>query len=606
MATYQSFDVTSDPSNGPARLALLRAELDARGLDGFLVPRADEHQGEYVAPGSERLAWLTGFTGSAGIAATLGDKAALFVDGRYTIQAADQVDASAFEVLHLIEHGLDRWLGDNLAAGQKLGYDPWLHTLAGRRKLQKVAEKAGAELVAVEANPLDAVWSDRPGPPTAPVHIHPPELAGRDTVDKLTDIAEALAENDVDVSVITQPDALAWIFNIRGGDLPHVPVTLGFAVLGREGRPDVFLDPAKLSNEVRAHIETYATIHPRNAFGGHLAKLGERAARVLLSPQVGASAIHDAIVEAGGTIVEGAEPTDMLKAIKNEAEQAGARAAHERDGVAMVRFLAWLNREALSGGCDEIAAAQKLEALRAETGALRDISFDTISGVGPNGAIVHYRVTTATNRSFAPNTLYLVDSGAQYCDGTTDITRTVALGTPSADMRRAYTLVLKGHLAIGDLRFPDGTTGAQIDALARQFLWQAGLDYDHGTGHGVGSYLSVHEGPASISKRGATTLQPGMILSNEPGYYRTGAFGIRIENLVLIGEPEDVPGGDKQMLSFETLTLAPYDRRLIDTGVLSAHERDLVDAYHTRVRETLSDQLNDTDRAWLEAATAPL
>ena len=603
---FQSFEVTTEPGNGPVRLAELRRELATRGLDGFLVPRADAHQGEYVAPGSERLAWLTGFTGSAGIAATLGDKAALFVDGRYTLQAADQVDGTAFEILHLVEHGLDRWLADTLTAGQRLGYDPWLHTLAGRRRLEKVAAKAGAELVAVDTNPLDAVWTDRPGPPTAAVEVHPPELAGRDVSDKLADIAEALADKEADAVVVTQPDALAWTFNIRGGDLPHVPVPLGFAVLNRQGKSDVFLDPAKLSNAVRAHLEAHANVHPPDAFPAHLAALGEGAARVMLPPNVGASAIHDIVTEAGGTVVEGADPTDLLKAIKNAAEQAGARAAHERDGIAVTRFLAWLDHEALSDTCDEITAARKLEALRVETGELREISFDTISGAGPNGAIVHYRVTEATNRAFTTGTLYLVDSGAQYRDGTTDITRTVALGTPSEDMRRAYTLVLKGHLAIGALRFPEGTTGAQIDALARQFLWQAGLDYDHGTGHGVGSYLNVHEGPASISKRGATALKAGMILSNEPGYYRAGAYGIRIENLVLVTEPEDLPGGDKPVLGFETLTLAPYDRRLIDTGLLLAHERDQVDAYHARVRAALAGNLDGDDRAWLEAATARL
>ena len=603
---FQTFDVKTDPANGPKRLKRLREELSRRGLDGFIVPRADSHQGEYVAARDDRLAWLTGFTGSAGFAATLGIKAAVFVDGRYTLQAKEQVDGSAFENLGYSDPGLTGWLEEHLGQGQLLGYDPWLHTLAERRRLEKVCARAGAELEPVETNPIDAIWDDQPPPPAEPVEIHPIELAGRRPEDKLTDISAALKKQGADACVLTEPEAIAWTFNIRGHDLPHLPVALSFAILYRGGKADLFIDAAKLSNEVTAHLEPHTEIHAPDRLQAKLHALGAAGKSVLLNPSRAASAIAHLITAGGGKLIEGSDPTERLKAVKNEAEQQGARAAHRRDGVAMIRFLAWLDREALSGGNDEISAAKKLEELRIETGGLRDISFDTISGFGEHAALPHYRVTTQSNLKFAPDHIYLVDSGAQYRDGTTDITRTIVLGEASDEMRRHYTLVLKGHIAIDTVKFPKGTSGAQLDTLARYHLWQAGLDFDHGTGHGIGSYLSVHEGPQRISKLGTVALEPGMILSNEPGYYREGAYGIRLENLVLVREADPVAGGERTLYGFETLSFTPFDRRLIDKNLLTADEIAWLDAYHAKTCGMFAGELDGADREWLEAATARL
>ena len=603
---FQTFDVRTDPANGPKRLALLRAELLRHGYDGFIVPRADAHQGEYVAACDERLAWLTGFTGSAGVAATLGGKSAVFVDGRYTLQAQAQVDAHAFEHLHLVEHGLYKWLEEHLLRGQWLAFDPWLHTLRERRQLEKVCARTGAELVAVETNPLDAVWADRPAPPMEPVEIHPIEFAGRENADKLADVCRVITREGADAAVLTEPEAICWTFNIRGHDLPHLPVPLAFAILHVAGKPEIFIASNKLSEEVRTYLEPLADLREVDALPARLHALGAGGKSVLLNPARAASAIAGLVIAGGGTLVEGADPTERLKAVKNDAEQAGARAAHRRDGLAMIRFLAWLDREALSGGHDEISAAKKLEALRIETGELRDLSFDSISGLGPNSALPHYRVTSATSLPFKAGEIYLIDSGGQYRDGTTDITRTVILGTPTPGMRRHYTLVLKGHIAVATVKFPKGTSGAQLDTLARYHLWQAGLDFDHGTGHGIGSYLSVHEGPQRISKLGTVALEPGMILSNEPGYYRTGEYGIRLENLVLVRKAKAVDGGEKDLLDFETLSFTPFDRRLIDTDLLTGAERAWLDAYHAQTHAMFAGDLDDADRAWLEQATAPL
>ena len=603
---FQSFEVKSDPANGPKRLAKLREELSRRGLDGFIVPRADSHQGEYVAARDDRLAWLTGFTGSAGFAATLGSKAAVFVDGRYTLQAKEQVDGSAFEHLGYSDPGLAGWLEEHLSQGQLLGYDPWLHTLAERRRLEKVCTRKGAELEPVETNPIDAIWDDQPPAPTEPVEIHPIELAGRTPADKLADVSAALEKQGADACILTEPEAIAWTFNIRGHDLPHLPVALSFAILHRDGKADLFIDAAKLSNEVVTHLEPHAAIHAPDTFQAKLHGLGASQKTALLNPVRAASAIAHLITAGGGKLIEGPDPTERLKAVKNEAEREGARAAHRRDGVAMIRFLAWLDREALSGSHDEISAVRKLEELRTETGELRDISFDTISGFGEHAALPHYRVTTQSNLKFKENEIYLVDSGAQYRDGTTDITRTIVLGQPSDDMRRHYTLVLKGHIAIDTVKFPKGTSGAQLDTLARYHLWQAGLDFDHGTGHGIGSYLSVHEGPQRISKLGTVALEPGMILSNEPGYYREGAYGIRLENLVLVREADPVPGGERALYGFEVLSFTPFDLRLIDKSLLTTDEIAWLNAYHTRTQEMFSGELDAADREWLENATAAL
>lgn len=603
---FQTFDDTADPALGRERAERLRAELGRRGLDGFLIPRADEHQGEYVPPHAERLRWLTGFSGSAGLAIVLLDRAAIFVDGRYTLQVRTQVDADVFEPKHLIDEPPARWIEENLVHGARLGYDPWLHTVDAVARYETAAAKADASLVPVADNPLDAVWTDQPEPPLAPVRPHPLEYAGEPAAEKLKRLSTALMQEDVDAAILTMPDSIAWAFNIRGGDVAHTPLPLSFAILHEGGHAELFIDERKLDAAARAHLGNVVTIRPREALAAALGELGARKADVLIDPATCAAWIHDRLKSAGATVKRGADPCELPKACKNEAEIRGARAAHLRDGAALTRFLAWLAVNAPSGGVDEIMAAERLEAFRAETGALRDLSFDTISGAGENGAIVHYRVTRATNRRLAPGELFLLDSGAQYSDGTTDVTRTVAIGEADTGQRDRFTRVLRGHIAIASARFPEGTSGAQLDALARMALWKAGLDYDHGTGHGVGSYLSVHEGPQRISKLGAVPLKPGMIVSNEPGYYKTGAYGIRIENLLVVTPPAPVEGGERPMMGFETLTLAPIDLNCVEPDLLSGEEREWLNAYHARVREALSPGLDAETRAWLEAATHPI
>jgi Xaa-Pro aminopeptidase len=603
---FQSFDDIADPSLGAARLALLRPELARRGLAGFLVPRADEWQGEYVPASAERLKWLTGFSGSAGMAVVLVERAALFVDGRYTLQAKNQVDTALFEIVDVTATPPSTWLPTVVAKGDRIGYDPWLHTLAAVRRLRQALEAVGAELVETEGNPLDAVWANRPAPPLGKVSIQPRDLTGADVADKVTLIAGLVAEKKADVAVVTQPDSIAWTFDIRGADVPHTPLALSFALIPAEGRPTLFIDGRKLGNAERDHIEGHADVAEPAAFAAALEALGRAGRKVLLDPNWAPDTIARSITAAGGTLVEGDDPIILPKARKNAAEIGGTRAAHERDGAAFAQFLAWFDREAPGGGLDEITAVEMLEDCRRRTGHLVDISFDTISGAGPNGAIVHYRVTRATNRKIEPGTLFLIDSGAQYRDGTTDITRTIAVGEPTAEMRDRFTRVLKGHIAIATARFPKGSSGAQLDTLARHALWQAGLDYDHGTGHGVGVFLSVHEGPQGISKRSTAILEPGMIVSNEPGYYKTGEYGIRIENLVLVTEAAVPPGGDRPMHGFETLTFAPIDRRLIDTQLLTRAELQWLDQYHARVASVLGPLVDEETRGWLMAATARL
>ncbi len=596
------------PSQTRRRLDLLRDALARDHLAGFLIPHGDEHQSEYPPPSSERLAWLTGFDGSAGFAIVLRDAAAVFVDGRYTLQARTQVDAEAFAQEHLIETPPSKWLAAHLKKGDRIGYDPWLMTIADVRRFNEACKAGEAELVAVTANPIDAIWTDRPAPPLGAVSLQPVAFAGEEAADKIRRLQALLAERKVDAVVLTQPDSIAWTFNIRGSDVAHNPTPLAFAILPAAGKPSVFIDGRKLSNAVRATLADLAEPREPAEFATALAALG--ASRVLLDPQATADAIRSAIVAAAATIVEGGDPVALPKARKNATELAGMRKAHIRDGAAMIKFLAWLDGMA-PGSVDEIGAAGKLRAFRAETAKrdgmeLVDLSFDTISGAGPNGAIVHYRVTPATSRTLEPNSLYLVDSGGQYRDGTTDITRTVAIGEPTAEMRERFTRVLKGHIAIATARFPVGASGAQLDTLARIDLWRAGLDYDHGTGHGVGAFLSVHEGPARISKLGTVPLEPGMVISNEPGYYKTGAYGIRIENLVIVTPPAPITGGDREMLGFETLTLCPIDRRLIDRRLLEADERAWLDGYHARLLPALAAFLDDDERAWLAKATRPL
>ncbi len=604
-AHFQTFE---DPEGGvalAARLAALREELTRRNLTGFVIPRADSHQNEYVPPSDERLAWLTGFTGSAGLAAVLTDRAVLFVDGRYTLQAAQQIDTAAWTVASLVDPPPEAWLAEGLKAGDRLGFDPWLHTSSAVERLETACAKAGAELVPVETNPVDAVWQERPAPPLGQVAVHDPKFAGEAETAKLARIRDEIAKLRADALVMSDPHAVAWTFNIRGADVAHTPLPLAYALVPKDGRPTVFIDARKLSNSARDHLERHADVVEPHQLDVQLKQLAESKAAIAIDAATGADALSRMIVAAGGKPVRGSDPVALLKAVKNETEIAGTRTAHERDGVALARFLFWLDREAPSGQLTEIDTVEALETFRRDTGALKDVSFPTIAGSGPNGAIVHYRVTRKTNRRIRPGELLLIDSGAQYQDGTTDVTRTIAVGEPTPEMRDRFTRVLRGHLGIARAVFPDGTTGAQIDAFARQFLWSAGLDFEHGTGHGVGSYLSVHEGPARISKLGTTPLKRGMILSNEPGYYKTGEYGIRIENLELV-VAKDIPGAEKPMNGFAALTLAPIDRRLIDVALMTRDEIAWLDAYHMRVRTTLRGALDDATRDWLDAATRPL
>ncbi len=604
-AHFQTFE---EPESGvalTARLSAFREELARRKLTGFVIPRADQQQNEYVAPSEERLAWLTGFTGSAGMAIVLLQKAALFVDGRYTLQGAKQVDTKAWSVESLVDPPLETWLAQHLKPGDRLGFDPWLHTSSAAERLASACAKAGAELVAVERNPVDSIWTERPEPPVAPVAIHGAQFAGEAEAEKLIRIQQEIDKLGTDALVLSDSHAVAWTFNIRGADVAHTPLPLSYALVPKDGRPTVFIDHRKLSNATRDHLEQSADVEEPNALTAKLAALAKTGASIALDSATAADALTRLITTAGGKAVRGSDPTSLLKAVKNTTEIEGTRGAHRRDAVALARFLAWIDREAPKGVLTEIDAVEALETFRRDTGALRDVSFPTISGTGPNGAIVHYRVTRKSNRRIAPGDLLLIDSGAQYEDGTTDVTRTIAIGEPTAEMRDRFTRVLRGHVAIARAIFPDGTTGAQLDTLARQFLWQAGIDFEHGTGHGVGSYLSVHEGPARISKLGTTPLKRGMILSNEPGYYKTDGYGIRIENLELV-TAADITGAEKPMNAFETLTLAPIDRRLIDVSMLSKDELDWLNAYHARVNREVRGQLDEADKLWLDAATAAL
>jgi len=604
-AHFQTFE---EPESGvalTARLSAFREELARRKLTGFVIPRADQQQNEYVAPSEERLAWLTGFTGSAGMAVVLTQEAAVFVDGRYTLQAAKQVDHKAWSVEPLVDPPPENWLARHVVAGDRLGFDPWLHTSAAVERLAAACAKAGAELIAVDTNPLDSVWTERPPPPLAPAAIHGTQFSGEGEAEKLDRIRTEIAKLGVDALVLSDSHAVAWAFNIRGADVSHTPLPLSYALVPKDGRPTMFIDHRKLSNSVRDHLEQTADVAEPDALAPKLTALAQGGALIALDSLTAADALSRLIVAAGGKPVRGSDPVSLLKAVKNATEIEGTRQAHRRDAVALARFLAWIDREAPTGALTEIDAVEALETFRRDTGALKDVSFPTIAGTGPNGAIVHYRVTRKSNRRISPGHLLLIDSGAQYEDGTTDVTRTIAIGEPSAEMRDRFTRVLRGHIAIARAIFPDGTTGAQLDTLARQFLWQAGIDFEHGTGHGVGSYLSVHEGPARISKLGTTPLKRGMILSNEPGYYKTDAYGIRIENLELVVGTE-VAGAEKLVNAFETLTLAPIDRRLINLNMLSGDELDWINDYHARVRHAVRPHVDDATKAWLDEATAAL
>jgi Xaa-Pro aminopeptidase len=598
---FQTFEVTARPEQGPPRLAALRAEMARDGVDGFLVPRADAHQGEYVADCDARLAWLTGFTGSAGFAAILADVAGVFVDGRYRVQVRAQV-ADVFTPVNWPEVKLADWLAVQMPDGGVMGYDPWLHTLDEIEKLARALEGRGIALRAT-ANLVDRIWTDRPAPPAAPFTAWPEDLAGETHAAKRARLAAILAADGAAAAVLTLPDSIAWALNIRGADVACNPVPQAFAILHADGTCDLFARPGKAAG-VAAHLGADVRLHPEAAFLDALAAL---TGPVRIDPATAPRIVADRLATAKVEVRRGTDPCLLPKACKNAVEIAGTREAHLRDGAAMVQFLAWLDAAAPRGGLTEIAVVRALEGFRRATNALREISFETICGSGPHGAIVHYRVTEETDRPISEGELLLVDSGGQYIDGTTDITRTIAVGPVPEGAAEAYTRVLRGMIGISRLRFPKGVAGGHIDTVARMALWEAGLDYDHGTGHGVGVYLSVHEGPQRISRTSDVALEPGMILSNEPGYYREGAWGIRIENLVVVRDAAPVPGGDaRTWRDFETLTWVPLDRRLILPALLAQAERDWVDTYHAGVLARIGPRVEGTARAWLEAACAPL
>ena len=598
---FQSFEPVSDPSFGAKHLPPLRARLRERGLDGLLVPHDDEYLNEYLPAHAERLLWISGFSGSAGFGIVLNDRAAVFSDGRYAVQLPAQVDAEQFE-LHMVHETTPRdWLVRNTTAGQRIGFDPLLFSRSSLAPFREAAKKVGFDLVPVRPNPIDEAWKERPEAPRAPVHPHPLEFAGEDAASKRQRIARSIAEAGADAALLTSPASLAWLFNIRGGDVHAAPLPLARALLFSDARAELFLDPAKVTSELPEHLGIAVDLHAEDVIDERLRALGSQGTAVLVDRALTPIHFIEVLNAAGGRVVEGQDPVALPRAIKNAAERDGARKAHIRDGAAVTRFLRWMSIEAPKGRVSEIDAAEKLEHFRRETGALEDISFDAITGSGHHGAMAHYRVTTETNRVMQPGELFLIDSGGQYKDGTTDVTRVVAIGEPTDEMRERYTLVLKGHIALARARFPKGTSGHQLDSLARLPLWRRGLDYDHGTGHGVGSFLSVHEGPQNISKKPVSQpLEPGMICSNEPGYYKPGAYGIRIENLVLVTEAEDIDGGERAMMGFENLTLVPLERELIDTELLTTEERAWIDGYHADVATKLRGQLDDQDRGWLE------
>jgi Xaa-Pro aminopeptidase len=593
------------------RLAALRAHLADHHLDGFVVPLTDEHMSEYVGDYAKRLEWLTGFKGSAGSAVVLPEAAAIFTDGRYTLQVRAQVSADHWEYCGVPQTSIADWLRDHAPSGGRIGYDPWLHTRDWVAAAKKALAAKGADLVPVTPNPIDAVWADQPALSAAKIAVQPTDVAGRSAPEKRAEIADWLTREGLDATVMTALDSIAWTFNVRGTDVTHTPVGLAFAVLHADATADLFIAPDKIDDAVRAHLGNGVRLHDRGAFAPMLETLAGK--RVAADPERAVAAVFDALEKGGAKLVLVRDPAVLAKAIKNDAEQAGSRAAHARDGAALSRYLHWLSVEAHKGGLTEISASDQLAKFRTETGKLLDLSFDTISGAGPNGAIMHYKASAETNRPIEPNSVYLCDSGGQYVDGTTDVTRTIWVGpdAPPAEVKDRFTRVLKGHIALARALFPEGTRGGQLDAFARQFLWSAGLDYAHGTGHGVGAYLAVHEGPQRIAKPGGgqpghdEPLRAGMILSNEPGYYKPHEYGIRIENLVLV-EERSFTGGEATMLGFETLTFAPIDKILIDAVLLTAEERAWLDEYHAQTLCIVGPQVVGEAKAWLEDACTPL
>lgn len=611
---YQTFEVPSSPQGTRARLTIVRGLMDRAGVDALLVPRTDAHQGEYVHASSERLRWIFGFTGSAGLGIVTRTRALLLVDGRYVTQALGQVDQKLVEVVQTqdsFETEATRWLARFTRAGDRLGFDPWLHSIDQIDAMTKGLDDEGVRLKSIPRNMIDIAWGkERPAPPKAPIVAHEMAHAGCSIADKISSVQSELKSKGDHALLVTQADNVSWLFNIRGSDVPHTPVVLAFAIVPAKGKPELFMDAGRLQPGFRSELERHALLMAPAALRQrlkHVAGASEASAATLrIDPKHAAFWFQAACRKTARSINRTSDPITALKARKNPVEIDGARAAHHRDAIAMCRFLSWLDRTLPGGRLDEITVAQSLEEFRRDTGALCDISFDTIVGSGPNGAIVHYRVNTASNRVIGPGDLLLVDSGGQYLDGTTDVTRTIAVGPPRPEMRRNFTLVLKGHLALSMARFPKGTRGLDLDPLARVHLWANGLDYDHGTGHGVGSFLSVHEGPQSISRRGMAPLEPGMICSNEPGFYRPGAYGIRIETLCLVEPAKPIEGGDRDMMSFETLTLVPIDTTLIERDLLTAGEAAWLNAYHSRIRSTIRQHLDPADAAWLDRSTAPI
>ncbi|WP_336080281.1 aminopeptidase P family protein [Thalassospira sp. CH_XMU1448-2] len=591
--------------NPAERIAALRKYLAVKGVDGFIVPRADEHQGENVPARAERLAWLTGFTGSAGAAVVLADKAAVFVDGRYTIQVRQQVDRDLFEYRHLVDEPVVGWLHDNLKSGQKLAYDPWLHTVQQANHLRTACEGVGAELIAIDTNPIDVLWRDQPAMPLGPVRPHPLEYAGKSSADKRAQIAGLLSRLSCDSAILSAPDSIAWLLNIRGADVPQTPLALGYAIINGDASVELFMDERKLASETVAWLRDEATVRAPGELADALKAMGNQSVR--LDEATAGDWLRMQLAEAGATVRVGRDPVALPKACKNEVELEGSRKAHKRDGEKIIRYFKWLDETAIDGGIDEREAADKLLSLRAEDPLFRDSSFETIPGSGPNGALCHYRNTPESNRKLTPGEIFLIDSGGQYLDGTTDITRTTIVGEPTQEHRDRFTRVLKGHIALARAIFPVGTTGQQLDTLARMPLWEAGLDFDHGTGHGVGSYLGVHEGPQRISKAANTiALKPGMVLSNEPGFYKEGEYGIRIENLIAVCEIDAPIGADRKMLGFETLTFSPIERKLIDPELMTTDELQWLNDYHAQVYAMYADDLDDDHREWLQNATAPI
>jgi Xaa-Pro aminopeptidase len=589
-----------------AKLSTLRSAMKSQKLNGFIIPRQDEFQGEYVASYAERLKWLTGFAGSWGMAIVLANKAAIFVDGRYTIQVREQVDVKQITPQHLVDEPPTKWLESNLKKNDRLGFDPWLTTASEAKRLAAACAKAGAKLVPVAKNLVDKIWDAQPARPVNPLAVQPTQFAGRSSADKLQDMAKALTKENADAAVLAEPSSVSWLLNIRGSDVPFTPVVLAYAIIHRKGKAELFVDSKRLPEDVKAHLKNSAILKKPDELKTSLKKLGAKKSTVLIDAGSAPEKIRAVLMSAGATIKEGEDPCTMPKACKNKTELQGARSAQLRDGVALSRFLHWLSVEAPKGHLTEASAADRLSAFRKETGVLMDLSFSTISASGPNAAIPHYHVDPTNCRAISNNEIYLIDSGGQYQDGTTDVTRTVIIGQPTDEMRDRFTRVLKGMIGISTIAFPKGTSGSNIDVLARAALWKAGLDYDHGTGHGVGSYLSVHEGPARISKASHIPLQPGMILSNEPGFYKSGHYGIRIENLLIVKEPEEIQGGERKMLSFETLTFAPIDRNLINAKLLTREELIWLDHYHASVLKDVGTFMSGEAAAWMKQACAPL